>query len=776
MFLACDNLAGRTLLLGKMLRRLLFAYTFMMAYGITAGFVSLERVHPVYGFFLLLLGGVVTAVMPCDGAPIPERRVRLRLFAFALIGSLSFSVKYVMYNGPADLDETVLEGQVVDVEDKGDYLGLTISDDEKYRVNLYDDEAVPMIGDRVICHGRMKRPKRQDNPHCFDMGLYLMSCGIRLQFYADSVEVTGRDETIKGRYRRALMERRRLFLDSIKDNAARNFIAGVVFGDKSGLDESTLEEFNGNATGHVLAVSGLHIGFVFALLKRLTRKKKTLTVTFLSIAVVVLYGEMTLWSASTVRAVIVMSMKMMSVFVRKPFDMLTAVSAAAMLLMTCNPYQLFNTGFQMSFLAMLGIAFFTEFLSGLLGDYAGMLLSVQLATAPYTAFVFHRFNALSLFINIPIIFLASVLVPLCIVLLSVTTLTGTCPSAGASLMEALAELVDRANELMYMKGAFSNLISTGGAGPLIAFYCIMMMLGSEWTRVRLLRRDTEVTVKAITVVLIASSLIGASSGQFDRAGVIFVSVGQGDCTHVRDCGSNIIIDGGGSRDYNLGKKLLMPYLLSNDAGHIDAAMVTHTHMDHYKGIEELSRCYPIESLYLPSMYESEESNVRNAGYLDIGDRVRISDNTSVTSLWPAESESVNMDENSDKNEKNMVYMIDYHGIRILVTGDIPAEEELKMVDYYRSSDALRCDILRVAHHGSNGSTTEEFLNAADPDAAVISVGLNNIYGHPGDDCLRRLEERGIPVYRTDINGAVGVKRGLLSALTGAKGYTVVTMM
>ena len=89
-----------------------------------------------------------------------------------------------------------------------------------------------------------------------------MSCGIKYQFKADSVRITGKDNSLLGVYRNALYERRDIFLEAIGSEESKAFISGVVFGDKSMLDESTIEEFNGNATGHVLAVSGPYVSYL----------------------------------------------------------------------------------------------------------------------------------------------------------------------------------------------------------------------------------------------------------------------------------------------------------------------------------------------------------------------------------------------------------------------------------------------------------------------------------------------------------------------------------
>lgn len=759
-----------------MFRRLIFAYCFTFSYGIIAAYITCERLKPVHAAVMMLIAGLVICCIPAEGSPIRENPLRWRLMIMMVMGFAVFCLRYVYYNQHNGFEERRIEGRVTSVEVKEDYARITVRTDcDKYSVSLDGEAAaIPKTGDLVECKGKKKLPERQMNPHCFDYGLYLMSCGIKYQFKADSVRITGKDNSLLGVYRNALYERRDIFLEAIGSEESKAFISGVVFGDKSMLDESTIEEFNGNATGHVLAVSGLHIGFVFALLKRLTRRRNTKAAAALMVASVFLYGEMTMWSAATVRAVIVMSLKTVSRFVRRPFDMLSAVSAAAILLLVRNPYQMFNTGFQMSFLAMLGIAFFSSFMTNILGDYAGMLVSVQLATAPFTAFVFHRFNALSILINIPIVFIASVLVPVCILCLVITAVIGNAPIPGIRLAEGMAELMDKVNSLMFMDGSFSNSVASEGAGYLIALYLILFVLGSEWTRVRLLRKDVRIVAISFIVIVIASAVINSSLGDFDRADIVFISVGQGDSTHVRDNGSNVLIDGGGRMEYNVGEKIIMPYLLANGVEEVNAAVMTHLHMDHYRGITELSRVMPINTVLIPGMFSLDEGAC-DAKLINCGDRINVGKSTYIEAVWPVSTSPNTKAGSSDMNENNMAYMIHCHGTKVLVMGDMTGEEECKMSEYYKGTEILNCNILRVSHHGSNSSTTEDLLAAADPEVAVISVGKDNMYGHPGEECLERLSLKGIQIYRTDINGAVGIRCNANDIVPRVKEYSIVTM-
>ena len=307
-------------------------------------------------------------------------------------------------------------------------------------------------------------------------------------------------------------------------------------------------------------------------------------------------------------------------------------------------------------------------------------------------------------------------------------------------------------------------------------------------------------------------MLPAAYNTFSDDEIVFVSVGQGDCTHIRAGGKDILIDGGGDTERNIGEDVLMPYLLANGAERAELACVTHLHTDHALGILQLSQEYPVGAICIPSDYrKSLESRQRSTGdtedilpglmkeqdkvqFIGPGSRIHITDDVYIDNIWPVEERSDGIDID-DPNEHNMVYMINYRGIKIMVTGDLLEEDELKMIEYYRHKSLtyetgekeqtdeevqaagtdhtgismLKCDVLKVAHHGSKSSSSEAFLDAVSPSVAVIQVGANNFYGHPHQQTIDRLEARGIPVYRTDLNGAAGID------IRGEKIRTVDTM-
>ena len=199
--------------------------------------------------------------------------------------------------------------------------------------------------------------------------------------------------------------------------------------------------------------------------------------------------------------------------------------------------------------------------------------------------------------------------------------------------------------------------------------------------------------------------------------------------------------------YNVGEKVLKPYLLKSGAGCLDLAAATHQHTDHYLGLQQLSRCFPVKAALLEGK---------------AGQRIDLGKDQWIDILWP-ESRDLNTE---DENLNSLIFKVYSEGTTALITGDITEEGEKMLIDKYKGTDALKADILKVAHHGSPYSTCDAFLQAVKQSVAVISVGKNN-YGHPDEKLVEKIQSCGIMVYRTDRDGAVGI-------ITERSGFSVCT--
>ena len=786
-----------------MFRRKLAAFTISFAAGISAGFFLFDRSRTLEASGFIL--SVMAVIIFFDDKK-KNKLIKETLAAFFLCGFLLFALRSSYYDNASGYSGTIatVTAKVLAAELKDDDLKMTVRTSGPHRQKIqvtipgytpgaHDKEheiSAPapyeLTGALLEITGELNEFDPADDPGCFDYRLHMRGKGMCLSLKAYSFEIIDLGNSISIKAKRFLFRTREDFLRAFDEETA-GFIKGVIFGDKSEIDEDTVREFNENSTAHILAVSGLHVGFLYGLLRFLTGRRKTAGVSALVIAVIVIYGEMTMWSAATVRACLVMTVSLMSLHFRRRFDLLTSVSLSALLILLKEPYQLFSSGFQLSFLAMCGIAFFAKPVSSVTGEALGVMAAVQAGTLPVTAYSFCRFDLLAVFINIPVILLASVLVPLCLLMLMSLIVFGAYPAMGTQLIELISDAVMKINHVLHFGGAFSIKTAGIGGASVIAVYIILLGLTSEWARVNFLRRrpgeilPAEILKKGVLFMMPVLMLASCFYDPFLNDEIVFVAVGQGDCVHVKAGGRDLLIDGGGSDYYNVGEKILMPYLLHEGSEHTELALVTHLHTDHYKGIQELAKIYPVGALGVPADYKGslegsrpdddshydsrlDDKYLESSGlgfdpdkiiYIEPHTKISMSDDVYVESIWPVKKSDKPVAAD-DPNEHNAVYMIHYRDIKVMVTGDLLEDDELKMVEYYKGTDILKCDVLKVAHHGSKSSSSEVFLDAASPSIAVIQVGRNNMYGHPHKQTLERLEARGIRAFRTDESGAVGI--------------------
>ena len=186
--------------------------------------------------------------------------------------------------------------------------------------------------------------------------------------------------------------------------------------------------------------------------------------------------------------------------------------------------------------------------------------------------------------------------------------------------------------------------------------------------------------------------------------------------------------------------------MRNGLTDIDLALATHLHTDHYKGIRELSECFDVKR----EVITGRAGQVINGPG---GRRIEI--------IWPEEERDLSgtdgaSDDETDENLYSLIFKVYCDGFTVLVTGDITEEGEKALVERYGGTGRLKADVLKVSHHGSRYSTCDEFLEAVDPEIAIIGVGRNN-YGHPADEVIEKLRENDIIVYRTDLDGAIGIR-------------------
>lgn len=605
---------------------------------------------------------------------------------------------------------------------------------------------------RFACH--LALPASAGNPHCFDYADYLKSCGIRLigtmsSFAAvDTAQavkaesgIVGLFRMVSGQYHRLLVKQKFRFAEILSPQS-RGLLMGVLFGETAYLDEEVVRQFRENGTAHILAVSGLHIGILYDLYRRLTKNRSS-AASLAALGVLLFsYGTLSAWSPSTVRAVLMIAMSAAARLLDLRYDMLTALSAAALLLLIQNPYVILGTAFQMSFLAISSIAFFQRVMPKCVPEFLTTALAVNLGLTLYQAYQFHTISLISLAANLPVIYLTGYFVPFAMGCFALSSfLKGNLLTLLLSFLEAMTGLMLRLNAWFGLNGYAAVDVVRPPVWLTVFLLGSAFFAASETCLLLYLRKQRKkIVVCFLLILLLALTAQFFTASPITRDDLIFVDVGQGDAIHLRCGGKQILIDGGGSVRYDVGNKTLKPYFLGNGVRKLDLALATHRHTDHYLGQCQLAETFAVK---------------QQAAGLTAGKEIRIDRETDfwIEVLWPLRLDE---DPAQEENRSCSVFMIHCRDYRVLITGDLDEEGELAMLEHYQGTDKLRADVLKIGHHGSRTSSAEAFLDAVDPKAAVIQVGKNN-YGHPSQEVLERLAKRDIPVFRNDLDGAIGLK-------------------
>ena len=284
----------------------------------------------------------------------------------------------------------------------------------------------------------------------------------------------------------------------------------------------------------------------------------------------------------------------------------------------------------------------------------------------------------------------------------------------------------------------------------------------------------QIIIKKIIPIVISATLVLNFAVDVNWKGdlkIYFVDVGQGDSTYIcTPKGTKILIDGGGSREpekYDVGKKILLPYILDRRVKKIDYIIVSHFDSDHCQGLEQVLQTIKVKNIIIgkqASICKEFEKIMDicsrkkiNVIKVKRGGKVEIDKSLYFEILHP--SDKMLDDGKGGLNANAIVAKMHYKPkngkkFTMLFTGDIEKDAEKELVKEYGKK--LKVDILKVAHHGSKTSSIEEFLKLAMPETALIGVGQRNTFGHPNEGVLQRLKEINAKIYRTDLNGEITI--------------------
>ena len=642
--------------------------------------------------------------------------------------------------------------------------------------------------DLIRFRSRLRTPRDFANPGAFGYKRYLMVHGLAATGY-----VVGKVKIVEPAasswptswivgWRTRVGES----IESAIDGDSRAVVKAMALGNRDGISSSLRETFSRSGIAHLLAISGLHVGYAAlmiyllirlvlipfpSLMERYSRQRIAAAA---ALPIIWGYVVMTGCAISSVRAGLMISVYLIGVIALRRQHLPSTLATAVCVILVIAPLSVLDLSFQLSVAAVaaiialtspiidgLGLKRMRKTLCGKIFGWIVMLAVISFAatlgTMPIVAHYFHMATAVGLISNIFAVPLTGFILVPSVALASIFSIIST-PLAdpvwrfagvSASYLIRIADIASTWGVPLIFRWSpdFIGVIAAYAVVAIIVLCCLKSYR------------------KAILAMLVIIAIVGAGyltmkSMGVNKLEVTFIDVGLGDSTVVQfPTGEVMLIDGGGKKgsSFDIGKNVVAPALWRMGIRKIDWLVLTHPHADHFRGLGYIVQEFSPKLLIMGG---GKASRKEYRDWNTFKEQIKLA-GTPIEIVSPAgksmrvgdvhiEMMRLPDDEVEELNDSSIVIDINYGATKLLLNGDLTAVGEQKLL-----LDHSRVDLLKVGHHGAGDATTREFLGVVVPTYAIISVG-ENPYGMPDVRILERLEDVGAKVLRTDEDGMVRV--------------------
>ena len=626
------------------------------------------------------------------------------------------------------------------------------------------------LGSRINFTATVYPLEEKRNPSQFDYKRYLASQDIYTQVGIQKIHhLSSNSSFLSWSYWRQGV------LGAIENNFNRpnaSLAKALLIGYKNELDRSKKITFSRAGLSHIMAVSGLHVGFILAPFWLLIpyfwtiRYGKQLGLLLLVITLF-FYAGLTGFSASVTRASLVGILLTYGRLFQKVHDSKNLTAVAALIILLVTPSDLFSIGFQLSFGAVYVILITAPVIQRKLPNWVKfhwmgapvmvVVISfiVQIGLFPLLAYYFGEFSIVGPLANAFVVPVLSVAVPYALILLLVEPIH----SGIAQLMNIPVDL---------FLGWLDWFVTTTAAWPWswVQVHVESLLFFGIWIAAIFTIAALPIPKMRWKVLAVLLALLCINQGQFviqkmqpARLELTFFDVGQGDAALVRTPNDrHFLVDAGRWQpDYNSAKYVIIPHLKEEGIDKLDAVFLSHPHADHIGGILELIKSVPIDTIYNSGaqydskLYQNYQKRARQTQIpvinLSAGDRVRLDPAIRLFVYGPPAKASA-----SNVNNHSLILELIYGDTEFLFAGDSERRQEQQLLQHYpKLADT---DFLKVPHHGSKTSSTAPLLETTTAQMGLISLGKRNQFEHPHPAAVQRLRSHIPKVYFTSLEGAV----------------------
>ena len=637
-------------------------------------------------------------------------------------------------------DETEFIGIVYRIKNKESKTIIYLKSKEKLVINDCDDLTKDIsLGDKILVSGQLKVPDNNTIPNLFNYKKYLYQNGIFYVVNAKKIKKIANNANIIYYLRNRMAKR------ISKIQKANSYVEIYVLGDTSILDEEKLDSYRENGISHLFSISGMHIslfaGFILYLLKRISYNN------YFNYGIVIMfligYALLVSFSPSVLRSTLMYILFAINKIFNLKIKRINIMCLLLVIILLIKPFYIYNLSFQYSYIISFSLVLYGNKIKiikhRLIKSLYVSLISF-LFSFPICIYNFYQVNICSIILNIFLIPLVSTIIfPLSLISFIIPKVS--------YLLVIFTNILEN----------ISLFISKYKIGTITFSKPNMMLIIVYYTFICLFLYNKKYIFIFILLIYHKYMLY------FDNSYLInILDVGQGDSIFLKFPynKNNILIDTGGAINYDVASNKTIPYLKSIGISKINYLILSHGDFDHMGGSINLVNNFKIEKV----IFNCGEYNDLEQELIKVLDKKKIKYYSCIKEL--------NIDNNKlyflqtkeydNENDNSNVIYTELDGYKFMFMGDASVTTENEIMNKYNLTDI---DVLKVGHHGSKTSSSEEFINEIYPKYSIISVGKNNRYGHPNKEVLNVLEDS--KIYRTDQDGSImfKIKNNKLSVKT-----------
>ncbi len=645
---------------------------------------------------------------------------------------------------------------------------------ENWNIRLYGSESSPpsvQQGSKIQGEIRFYSFPDQRNPHEFDYGGWLLDHGFSAHGeLLKLTEHTPARNFLSWAPAREAVQRN---ADTLFENDHAHLAKALLLGYKEDLAPDTRQEFARSGLSHIMAVSGLHVGFIVApfwlLIPYLWGSKTGKWLGLILLTTLLLgYAGITGFSPSVSRASLMAWLLCYGKLFHKIRNSVNLTAVAAIIILMIQPQQLFDVGFQLSFSAVFIILLLMpeaqrlipqKYRYGFIGGFISIILVsivVQAGLFPILVAYFGEFSIIGPAANALVVPILSFTVPVGLLFVLLSPLLPAMFHAGAVPVQFSLDWIHSVASALGGQ-AYSYITVEQATLPLFLVWIFAIFFIAS-IRIPTYRWKMLIGLLLSLNFLIAERII--HHPEYKKLEITVLDVGQGDAIHVQTPGGkHLLIDAGRwSPMNNSGREVLIPYFEHLGINRLDAVFLSHPHADHIGGMPDL-----IESIDIDVIYQSDYDydSAIYARYMEL------SEEYSVPVKYPVAGDMIGIDpairifvigpeadtrRDPNPNNHSLSLKLVYGQKHFLFSGDAEVRQERQMADRY--GDFLGSHFYKVGHHASNTSSTELFMQYVEPEISVASLAFQNRFGHPGRDAVNRLHQFSEHQKYTSLSGGM----------------------